>query len=256
MTETKFPTEFIELPSKGHFYPEDNPLSSGKVEMKYMTAREEDILTSVNLIQQGIVLEKLLNALLIDKKINLDDCLTGDKNALLVGARVLAYGKDYDFEFTDSFGEQVKGIVDLTKLEEAKIDFSKIEKGHNTFSFTLPKTKRVLTFQLPTAKLEKNINDEIDAIKKVYKKNDAIEKNRSTRLKHQILSVDGNTNRAFINSFVDNEFLSVDVLEFRRYVSSISPDLQLQVEVDNSRGGKEIATVPITVGFFWPESRI
>ncbi len=193
MTEQKFPTEFIELPSKGHFYPEDNPLSSGKVEMKYMTAREEDILTSVNLINQGKVLD---------------------------------------------------------------IDFSKIEKGHNTFSFTLPKTKRVLTFQLPTTKLEKNINNEIDAIKKVYKQSDVVEKNRSTRLKHQILSVDGNTDRAFINNFVDNEFLSIDVLEFRRYVNSISPDLQLQVEVDNSRGGKEIATVPITVGFFWPESRI
>ena len=71
MTETKFPTEFIELPSKGHFYPEDNPLSSGKVEMKYMTAREEDILTSVNLINQGVVIDKLLEELIIDKKINM-----------------------------------------------------------------------------------------------------------------------------------------------------------------------------------------
>ena len=83
MTETKFPTEIIDLPSKGHFYPEDNLLSSGKVEMKYMTAREEDILTSVNLIQQGIVLDKLLDTLVVDKKIKIDDLLIGDKNALL-----------------------------------------------------------------------------------------------------------------------------------------------------------------------------
>ena len=256
MTEQKFPTEFIELPSKGHFYAEDNPLSSGKVEMKYMTAKEEDILTSVNLIQQGVVLEKLLESLVIDKTINLDDCLTGDKNALLVGARVLAYGKDYEFEFTDSFGEQVKGKIDLTKLKEIEIDFSKIEKGNNTFSFELPKTKRLLTFQLPTTHMEKEINAEIDAIKKVYKQEDAVEKNRSTRLKHQIKSVDGKTDRAYINSFVDNEFLSIDALEFRKYINTISPDLDLQSEVENSRGGKETATVPITVGFFWPESRV
>tara|TARA_B100000287_G_scaffold238921_1_gene224701 strand:+ start:39 stop:803 length:765 start_codon:yes stop_codon:yes gene_type:complete len=254
MTEQKFPTEFIELPSKGHFYAEDNPLSSGKVEMKYMTAKEEDILTSVNLINQGTVLEKLLEALIVDKTINLDDCLTGDKNALLVGARVLAYGKDYDFEFTDSFGEQVKGKIDLTKLQEVEVDFSKIEKGHNTFSFELPKTKRLLTFQLPTTKMEKEINTEIDAIKKVYNQEDAVEKNRSTRLKHQILSVDGKVDKTYINSFIDNEFLSIDALEFRRYVNSISPDLELKTEVQNSKGGKETATVPITVRFFWPES--
>ena len=92
MTETKFPTEFIELPSKGHFYPEDNILSSGKVEMKYMTAREEDILTSVNLIKQGKALDTLLQTLIVDKKIDYNDLLVGDKNALLVGARILSYG--------------------------------------------------------------------------------------------------------------------------------------------------------------------
>ena len=256
MTEQKFPTEFIELPSKGHFYAEENPLSTGKVEMKYMTAKEEDILTSVNLIQQGVVLDKLLEALIIDKTINLDDCLTGDKNAILIGARVLAYGKDYDFEFTDSFGEQVKGKIDLTKVKDIEVDFSNIEKGINTFSFELPKTKRLLTFQLPTTKMEKEINDEVEAIKKVYKQEDAVEKNRSTRLKHQIKSVDGKSDRAYINSFVDNEFLSIDALEFRRYANTISPDLDLQSEVTNSKGGKETATVPITVGFFWPESRV
>ena len=129
MTQNNFPTEFIELPSKGHFYPEDNPLSSGKVEMKYMTAKEEDILTSVNLIQQGVVLDKLLETLIVDKSINLDDILIGDKNAIIVGARILAYGKDYEFNYIDSLGEKVKGKIDLTKLKETKVDLSKFEKG-------------------------------------------------------------------------------------------------------------------------------
>jgi hypothetical protein len=202
MTQNSFPTEFIELPSKGHFYPEDNPLSSGKVEMKYMTAKEEDILTSVNLIQQGVVLDKLLETLVVDKSINLDDILIGDKNALIVGARILAYGKNYE---------------------------------------------------LTTNNLEKQISVEVEALKKVYKD---VEPENSTRLKYQIISVDGNQDRKFINNFVDNEFLSVDSLAFREHIKAITPTIDFTAEVKNSQGGKETATVPITVGFFWPESRI
>ena len=95
----KFPTEVVELPSKGYFYPEGHPLASGKVEVKYMTAKEEDILTSQNLIEQGIVIDKLLESLVIDKKININDMLVGDKNAIMVASRVLGYGKDYEFTY-------------------------------------------------------------------------------------------------------------------------------------------------------------
>ena len=154
MTQDKFPTEIIDLPSKGHFYPKDNPLSSGKIEMRYMTARDEDILTSANLIQQGKALDKLLQSLIVDKTIDYNDLLVGDKNAILVGARVLAYGKDYDFSFIDEYGEKVKGKADLTKLVPQDYDFSKYEKGINSFSFTLPKTERDLTFSIPTHKDE------------------------------------------------------------------------------------------------------
>ena len=94
MAENKFPTEVVDLPSKGYFYPEDNPLSSGQIEIKYMTAKEEDILTSQNLIQKGIVLDKLLDALIVDKKINTNSMLIGDKNELFKASRVLAYGKE------------------------------------------------------------------------------------------------------------------------------------------------------------------
>jgi len=253
MTQTSFPTEFIELPSKGHFYTEDNPLSSGKIEMKYMTAKEEDILTSVNLIQQGVVLDKLLETLIVDKSIKLDDILIGDKNALIVGARILAYGKNYEFNYVDSFGENTKGKIDLTKLKETEVDLSDVEKGRNIFTFKLPKTERQLVFQLTTSKLEKQISVEVEALKKVYKD---IEPENSTRLKYQIISVDGNEDRKFINNFVDNEFLSVDSLAFRKHVTSITPTIDFRTEVQNSQGGKETATVPITVGFFWPESRI
>ena len=92
----KFPTEVIDLPSKGVLYPKDNPLSSGKIEMKYMTAREEDILTNQNYIKNGTVIDELLKALIVSK-INYNDLITGDKNAIMLAARVLGYGKDYTF---------------------------------------------------------------------------------------------------------------------------------------------------------------
>jgi hypothetical protein len=122
MAETKFPTEEVNLPSKGYFYPKEHPLSSGKVEMKYMTAREEDILTSPNLLKQGLAIDKLLEALIVDKKVKINDLLIGDKNALIIAARILAYGKEYNFTVYDEDGEQTTAKVDLTTLNDKEID--------------------------------------------------------------------------------------------------------------------------------------
>ncbi len=96
-----FPTEVLSLPSQGLLYPEDSPLRSGTIDVKYMTAKEEDILTSVNLINQGKVIDKLLESVIADPKIKLNDMLVGDKNALMIGTRILGYGKEYKVEMTD-----------------------------------------------------------------------------------------------------------------------------------------------------------
>ena len=98
MAEYKFPTEVVDLPSKGLLYPKDSPLSSGQIEIKYMTAKEEDILTSANLIKKGVVVEKLIEALVVDKSIDVNDLLVGDKNAILIASRILAYGKEYNVD--------------------------------------------------------------------------------------------------------------------------------------------------------------
>ena len=130
MAEEKrqFPTEMVDLPSKGHFYPKNHPLSSGQVEIKYMTAREEDILTSTNLINKGLVLDKLLEALIVSEDVNLNDILIGDKNAIMLASRVLAYGKDYTFEWVDeSSGETKEETIDLTSLPDKEIDFGGLE---------------------------------------------------------------------------------------------------------------------------------
>ena len=133
--EKKFPTEIVDLPSRGLLYSEDSPLSSGTVEMKYMTAKEEDILTNQNYLQKGTVIDKLLQALIVDKKINYNDLLIGDKNALLVAARILGYGKDYEFTYQ---GEKVH--VDLSAISNKPFDESKFDKGKNNFEHTTSAT--------------------------------------------------------------------------------------------------------------------
>jgi len=243
MAEVKFPTEVVDLPSKGLLYPEGSPLSSGKIEIKYMTAREEDILTSANLIKQGVVVQKLLESLIIDKSIKVDDLLIGDKNAVLIAARILAYGKEYEVEI---FGRKVE--VDLTQLKDNKLDESIVTKGVNEFEFELPATKRKLTFKMLVSGDEKTIDDEVKGYEKIH----GIGYELTTRLKHQIISVDGDTKRASINSFVDNEFLSRDSMAFRNHISDIMPDVDMTSTFTDEDGNEKEFTVPMTVTFLWP----
>ena len=244
MADYKFPTEMVDLPSKGYFYANGHPLSSGKVEVKYMTAKEEDILTSQNLIQQGLVIDKLLQSLIVDKSIKLDDMLIGDKNAIMVAARVLGYGKDYQFEY-----DGVEQSVDLSTLEPVELDFSKFTKNQNEFNFKLPNSEREIAFKLLTGKDEKDIEAEITAKEKISKEESS---ELTTRLKKMILSIDGKSEKSHINNFVDNEFLSRDSLAFRRYLSSITPDVDMTTKVVDSTGKESEVTIPVTLRFFWP----
>jgi hypothetical protein len=183
-----------------------------------MTAKEEDILTSANLIRQGVVVQKLLESLIVDKSIKVDDLLIGDKNAVLIASRILAYGKEYEVEV---LGRKIE--VDLTQLKDNQLDDSIVTKGVNEFEFELPATKRKLTFKMLTSGDEKTIDDEVKGYEKIH----GIGYELTTRLKHQIISVDGDTKRASINSFVDNEFLSRDSMAFRKHVSDIMPDVDM-----------------------------
>ena len=247
MAEVKFPTEVVDLPSKGLLYPEGSPLSTGKIEIKYMTAKEEDILTAANLIKQGVVVEKLLESLIVDKSIKVDDLLIGDKNSILIASRILAYGKEYEVEID---GRKIE--VDLTTLKDIPLDESIVTNGANEFEFELPATKRKLTFKLLTSGDEKEIDGEVKGYEKIH----GIGYELTTRLKHQIISIDGDTKRASINSFVDNEFLSRDSIAFRTHVASIMPDVDMTSSYTDDEGNEKEFTVPMTVTFLWPSAGI
>ena len=246
MSELKFPTETIELPSKGLIYPEDNPLSSGTIEMKYMTAKEEDILSNQSYIQNGTVLDKLLKSLIVSK-VDYNDIIVGDKNAIMIAARILGYGKDYEFEYK---GERVS--VDLSTLENKVFDEKAITRGQNEFSYTLPTSGTAITYKLLTHKDEMAIEAEIKGLKKIDKNSEAAV---STRMKHMILSVNGEDDRKTIREFVDNYFLAVDARAFRKHIAEIQPDVDLNTMVEVN-GGLEAIDIPITVNFFWPDANV
>ena len=245
MTENKFkfPTEMVDLPSKGLLYPEGHPLSSGKIELKYMTAREEDILTNQNYLKQGIVIDKLLQSLIVTK-FDFDDLLIGDKNAIMVAARILSYGKNYDIVVRGK-----EHTVDLSLLSNKVFNEEELKKG-NSFEYELPATKNVVTFKLLTHGDEKEIDQEVKGVQKLQK--DSFPE-ATTRLKHIITSINGNPDKKHIREFVDKYFLAADARSLRHEYNRVSPDLDMKFTYTDEDGVEKEAALPITMTFFWPD---
>jgi len=241
MEENKFPTETVELPSKGVVYPSDHPLRSGKVEMKYMTAKEEDILTNQNYIKKGIVLDKLLESLTMGK-FDIKELITGDKNALLISSRILGYGKDYTFSYDGN-----EYTIDLTELENKPFDETKAtHKG--TFVFTLPATGTKVEFKLLNDKDNEIIDQENESMKKFNKEASS---EVTIRLKHQIVSIEGDNDKNNIRAFVE-QMLAQDSRALRKHIKDMSPDVNLSTNVKID-GVEESIDIPISLSFFWPD---
>jgi hypothetical protein len=241
MSEFKLPTETIELPSKGLLYLEDSELAKGTIEMKYMTAKEEDILTNQSYIKNGTVLDKLMKSLIVSK-INYDDLLIGDKNAIMVASRILGYGSEYSFEYG---GETYD--VDLSQIENKLLQEELFAPRKNEFTFTLPKSQNTVTFKLLTHKDEQDITRELEGLKKIDKDSSP---ELTTRLKYMITSVEGNRERKDIRNFVDNYLLAQDSRALREYVREIQPDVDLTFFPN---GSDTRVSLPIGLKFFWPD---
>jgi hypothetical protein len=247
--ENKFPTEVIDLPSQGKIYPTDSPLANGKIEIKYMTAREEDILTSQNLIKKGVVIDTLLNALIASPDVKLDDLILGDKNAIMVAARVLAYGPEYIATVTDPNTQEVsEHIFDLTDCPFKTIP-EDVSLENNEFVITLPASKAEVKFKLLTGKEERIIDQELKSYKKTGTQ---VVPELTTRLKHSIISVNGEEGKPVIADFVNN-MLSKDSFFLRQEMGRVAPDIELKQEIEL---GGDVVTVdiPMTVEFFWPKT--
>jgi len=235
------PTETIELPSKGLLYPEGHPLSNGTIEIKYMTAKEEDILTNQNYISNGTVLDKLLKSLIITK-FDYNDLVIGDKNAVMIAARILGYGAEYKFQY-----KGIEETVDLSEIDNKSLDESLYIKGQNEFSFKLPTSDNDITFKFLTHGDEVKINRELEGLKKL-KKDESPE--LTTRLKYMITSINGDREIKMIREFIDQAFLARDARAFREYIGKVQPDVDLTFFPSSST--KSI-NLPIGINFFWPD---
>ena len=250
MAELKIPTETVALPSKGLLYPETSPLAKGEIEMKYMTAKEEDILTNSNYLKNGTVIDKLLQALIVTP-IDYNELLIGDKNAVLIAARVLGYGKDYTFKYLNQRGQEVEATVDLSQLNEKQLDESLFNAGMNELSFSLPKSGNVVTFKLLSHGDEKKIEAEIKGLQKVNPNGSF---DITTRFKYMITSINGDRDIKSIRDFIDNAFLAPDARALRDYYNQVQPDINLTFIPDDESYTGEGMAIPISLNFFWPDS--
>jgi len=259
MSDTQHNTEVLDLPSKGWFYPQTSPLSKGSIEIRYMGAREEDILTSTGLVKKGVAIDMVLKNVLVSP-VNYDDLLIGDKNALMIATRVLGYGKNYDVEVTCPICENKQKVtIDLAKLEHKEVNVEQWPQGVNEFSFELPISHHKITFRFLCSKDETEVTSELTAIKKIQTE---YTPDLSTRMKKMITSVDGDRTLGRIAKFVDStnptELVAGDSLALRRYVNKMQPGIDM--EFDFKCSNKECAfedrlTVPLSVEFFWPSGK-
>jgi hypothetical protein len=247
MAEFKIPTETVTLPSKGLLYPKESPLAKGEIEMKYMTAAHEDILTNANYIRQGTVLDKLLKELIVTD-IDYNQLLVGDKNALLIAARILGYGKDYTINYG---GKEV--VIDLTLLENKNVDYSLFKVGENEFTFDLPNSGNTVTFKLLTHGDEQKIDAEIKGLQKV---NPNVSTDLTTRLKYMITSINGGRDIKSIRSFIDNALLAPDARALRKYYAQIQPDVNMKFIPQNEDYVGEGIDIPVSLNFFWPDAGV
>ena len=248
MSEHKFPTEVIDLPSQGKVYLKESPLSSGKLELKYMTTREEDILMSENLIKKGIVIDKLLDSLIVTKGVNQGDLILGDKNAVLVASRILAYGPEYTVEVLNpnDLDEKIEHTFDLSKCPFKKLS-KDVDYSGNEFEFTTPVGKNNLKFKLLTGADEILIEKDLKQSSKFGVSSDI-----TTRLRYTVIEVDGDSKPATISEFTQN-LLARDSVALRNYIRNMSPDIDLTSEIEI--GGESVSvSIPLTVEFFWPQS--
>ena len=248
----QYPTEIVPLPSKGWFYDESNPMSSGQIEVKMMTAKEEDILTNQNYAKKGIIFDKLIQSLVVDKNIDLDTIFVMDQNAIMIAIRRLAYGDSYKVRIEcPKCGDFNDVDIDLSKFEEKDVDVSKFTKGINEFEFTLPKSQKHITYKILTQNDQQNIESEFKQLHKANKESSA---EITIRLKYLLTSIDGNRDKIYIKNFIST-MLAFDARALRDEMSKALPTLDTDFDFEClTCSHSERMDVPITAQFFWPDS--
>ena len=253
------PTEFVELPSKGLYYPENHPLhNQDTIEIKQMTAKEEDILTSKSLLKRGVAIERMVQSLIMDKRIDPNSLLIGDRNAILVSARVSGYGNEYTTKVecpscsaTQAYTFDLNDAYVLGGPESEEGGDVEVQRNTDgTFNTILPRTNLTVTFRLLTGHDEKNLSTQ----QRQNKKSNKADRLVTDQLKSIIIAINGNDTKEAIN-YVANNLPSKDASYMRKAYKTIAPNIDLTqqfacVECDYEQDME----VPLNAEFFWPDA--
>lgn len=247
------PQELAPLPSSGKVYPVDSSLhGADAVEIRSMTAREEDILTSPALLKKGTVITELIKSCLMDRSINPLDLLSGDRNALMVAIRVTGYGPEYSAEIEcPECNVKSPHEFNLAALPIKRLDVDPVAPGMNLFEFILPHTKKVIKFKFMTGRDEEEI---MLTNQKQKKLGMSVDSNVTTNLMHSIVSVDGVEDRTKISAFV-KMMPARDSLALRNYMRDNEPGITMKQDTTcGACGHTEEVTMPLGVTFLWPNA--
>ncbi|MDA3778715.1 MAG: hypothetical protein PF487_00540, partial [Bacteroidales bacterium] len=237
--------EIVKLPSKGLYY--QNRIT--EVNVEYMTSKDEDLLTTPSLIENGTVLEILLKRKIKTKGVNVDDLLAGDRNAIILFLRSSSYGSEYTVQVTDPrTNKEFKSKVDLLKLRYKKLEELPDEQGH--FTIELPMRKKTVKFRLLTSGEENILLKQAEVLKKEF--NQEISEYSTLKLKSHIISINDKTDRTYISKFVD-AMPAMDALTIRRKILNVSPDVDMDYEFTASDGYKFNAQLSVGIDFFFPD---
>ena len=248
------PVEVVPMPSLGKLYSAESSLGDRTtLDIRPMTTREEDILTNRALIKKGTVITELIKSCLSDKSVNVAELVAGDRNALMVAVRITGYGAEYKGDLTcTECSAKFDHEFDLAQLPIKVLDIEPVRQGTNEFAFTLPMSKRNVTFKFLTGKDEEDISARQETLKK--KQLHGHENLVTTKLQYSIISVDGVTDRNQITQFISN-MPARDSLALRSYIDKHEPGIEMKQNATcPSCGHAEEVGVPMGVSFFWPNA--
>lgn len=248
ITQFDFEFEKIPLPSKGLVYPLSNPLSKGFVEMRYMTAKHEDILTNVNKISKGesYLINEFAKSLIVDPNICYEDLIDGDSFQIILASRILAYGSKYEFKYKDK-----DYSIDLSKIGDKEFD-TKLFKNLNEFEFILPMRGIPITIKILTVGDYIKIDEEKVELKKQFPEENF---DRFVKLKYMIQSVDGNRDKSFITNFIENKLIGWDIRSIFDFHTEIAPNVDFTFTLDSTEGVK--TNIPFdTIELFFPTKQL
>jgi hypothetical protein len=244
--------ESVPLPSQGLVYSVDHPFCNAQtVELKMMTAKEEDLLTSRSLIKSGHIFSKLIQSCLVNKAVDPDSLLIGDRNTLLISLRCSGYGTNYDVKIScPQCGEDFDYTFDMGKLPLKPLGAMPLQPNINLFEYVLPLSGLKVHFKLLTGKDEFEISQQQEREKKILKSQ--FEKNITTRMFYSIVSIGGDTNRDKILRIVNN-LRAGDARAFRNYINKIEPDVEMKQMAICPKCGEIEVEIPIGVTFLYPD---